>query len=171
MSRSQAIDWQALCVSMRSRLQFVAGRVLRDEHEAEDATQEALLAAWRGADRLRDPDALEGWLLRVARNIAVDRLRRVVRRRCAATTGRNGLVDSGHLEPADHRVLPPGARLIFEEVVAALSPALRRTVDHDVRGLSLSDVAASEGITIIAAKTRRSRARARIRQALEGNDA
>ncbi len=36
---------------------------------AEDATQEALLRAWRAWDTLRDPGALRGWLLRITVNV------------------------------------------------------------------------------------------------------
>lgn len=39
--------------------------VLGDFHLAEDAAQEAFLAAWRNLDQLRTPDAFPGWLKRI----------------------------------------------------------------------------------------------------------
>ena len=52
-------------------------RMVHDRALAEDVVQEALIRAWRNMDRL-DPHrdgTLRGWLLTVARNIAVDKLR------------------------------------------------------------------------------------------------
>ena len=39
--------------------------VLGDFHLAEDAAQEAFLAAWRNLDQLREPAAFPGWLKRI----------------------------------------------------------------------------------------------------------
>lgn len=50
------------------RLYAAARLILLDQHRAEDATQEALLAAWRGLKGLRDPDRFEPWLRRLLVN-------------------------------------------------------------------------------------------------------
>jgi len=47
------------------RLYAIARLILRDEARAEDATQEALVAAWRDLSALRDPDRFEPWLHRL----------------------------------------------------------------------------------------------------------
>lgn len=59
------------------RLMALGRRMLRDEAEAEDVTQEALLRLWRGAADWRPGEAkLSTWLHRVAANLCIDRLRR-----------------------------------------------------------------------------------------------
>ncbi|MFT6773948.1 MAG: RNA polymerase sigma-70 factor (ECF subfamily) [Paracoccaceae bacterium] len=59
------------------RLMALARRMLRDEAEAEDVTQEAMLRLWRGGADWRSGEAkLSTWLHRVAANLCVDRLRR-----------------------------------------------------------------------------------------------
>jgi RNA polymerase sigma-70 factor, ECF subfamily len=50
------------------RLLVIARLVLRDEAAAEDATQEALVAAWRNIHGLRDPDRFDAWLHRLVIN-------------------------------------------------------------------------------------------------------
>jgi RNA polymerase sigma-70 factor, ECF subfamily len=50
------------------RLYVVARLILRDDSRAEDATQEALVAAWRRLAGLRDPDRFEAWLHRLLVN-------------------------------------------------------------------------------------------------------
>jgi RNA polymerase sigma-70 factor (ECF subfamily) len=47
------------------RLFVVARLILRDDARAEDATQEALVAAWTRLSGLRDPDRFEAWLHRL----------------------------------------------------------------------------------------------------------
>ncbi len=54
----------------------VARRMLRDEAEAEDVAQEALLRLWRSADGLEvGPQGVRPWLRRVVSNLCVDRMR------------------------------------------------------------------------------------------------
>ncbi len=53
----------------------LARAILGDEQEAEDALQEACLAAWRRGDSLRDPDRFEPWFERIVVNECRDRLR------------------------------------------------------------------------------------------------
>ncbi len=47
------------------RLKGAAYLVLRDADRAEDAVQDALLAAWKGLRALREPDAWDAWLRRL----------------------------------------------------------------------------------------------------------
>lgn len=54
----------------------VAWRMMNGNAEAEDVTQEAFLKLWHNPGQLREPRALRGWLMRVASNLALDRLRR-----------------------------------------------------------------------------------------------
>ncbi|WP_368345913.1 sigma-70 family RNA polymerase sigma factor [Pelagovum sp. HNIBRBA483] len=54
-----------------------ATRLLRDQEEAEDVTQEAFLRLWRVAPRWQQGQAaLSTWLYQVTSNLALDRLRR-----------------------------------------------------------------------------------------------
>jgi RNA polymerase sigma-70 factor, ECF subfamily len=63
------------------RLYAVARRMVVDASDAEDATQEAFLRAWREISRLRDPDRYEGWQLRLLVRTCYDLLRGRSRRR------------------------------------------------------------------------------------------
>jgi RNA polymerase sigma-70 factor (ECF subfamily) len=68
VERAMAGDHDAfseLARVMAGRLYAVARLILRDEGQAEDATQEALVAAWRHIRALRDPDRFDAWLHQV----------------------------------------------------------------------------------------------------------
>jgi len=58
----------------------VARGVLRNDADAEDVAQEALLRAYKGFERLRDRNRFRGWLVRISFRLALDRLRSAKRR-------------------------------------------------------------------------------------------
>jgi len=57
------------------RVHELARRITRDDGLAADVAQDAFLSAWQRLDRLDDPAAFGGWLLRIARNRALDVVR------------------------------------------------------------------------------------------------
>ncbi len=58
----------------------VARAVLRNDADAEDVAQEALLRAFRRFHRLRERDRFRAWLVRIAFRLALDRARSAKRR-------------------------------------------------------------------------------------------
>jgi RNA polymerase sigma-70 factor (ECF subfamily) len=52
----------------------LAGYLLGDAGEAEDAMQEALVRAWRAWPRMRDPDSVGPWLDRIVANVCKTRI-------------------------------------------------------------------------------------------------
>ena len=56
---------------------YVLGFV-REMAEAEDLTQETFLRAYSRRETLRDPNAVRGWLYRIATHVCLDRLRQRV---------------------------------------------------------------------------------------------
>jgi RNA polymerase sigma factor (sigma-70 family) len=58
------------------RVYRLAGLLLGNATEAEDAVQDALIIAWQRFDELREPDRFGAWLDRIVVNGCRDRLRR-----------------------------------------------------------------------------------------------
>jgi RNA polymerase sigma-70 factor (ECF subfamily) len=54
----------------------LAGLLLGDAAEAQDAVQDALIKAWRSWDSLRDPASFAPWFDRIVVNVCRDRMRR-----------------------------------------------------------------------------------------------
>jgi RNA polymerase sigma-70 factor (ECF subfamily) len=67
------------------RLYATARHILRDAELAEDATQEALVRAWRDLPALRDAERFDAWLYRLLVNACNDVGRRRRRRRAEIT--------------------------------------------------------------------------------------
>jgi RNA polymerase sigma-70 factor (ECF subfamily) len=65
----------------------LARAILGSQAEAEDATHDAFVQAWRKWSSLRDPDRFEAWFERILVNTCRDRLRRRSRQRVTDLSG------------------------------------------------------------------------------------
>jgi RNA polymerase sigma-70 factor (ECF subfamily) len=72
--------FRALVMSHARSLHRLAYRMTRNEQDAEDVVQEALLKAYRGLDRFEQRSELSTWLHRITTNCAYDLLRKRQRR-------------------------------------------------------------------------------------------
>jgi RNA polymerase sigma factor (sigma-70 family) len=68
--------FRSLASGELDRAYRLAGLLLGDAGEAEDATQEALLRAWTALSSLRDPAGFQAWFDRILVNVCRDRMRR-----------------------------------------------------------------------------------------------
>jgi RNA polymerase sigma-70 factor, ECF subfamily len=75
-ARGDAVAFRTLVDRHLSGVLIVARRMLRDDAEAEDVAQEAMLRLWRSAEGLEvGAPGLRPWLRRVVSNLCVDRMR------------------------------------------------------------------------------------------------
>ncbi len=76
IARGDATAFRAVVERYLPQLLTVARRMLRDEAEAEDVAQEALIRLWRNAGTLElGPGGFRPWLRRVVSNLCIDRVR------------------------------------------------------------------------------------------------
>jgi RNA polymerase sigma-70 factor (ECF subfamily) len=93
---------------LRPALTGYCYRMLGSGFEAEDATQEALMRAWRRADTLAEPAALKSWLFRIATNVCLDQIEGRERRARPVDLSGQGEADSplGAPLPESSWILP-----------------------------------------------------------------
>ena len=72
--------FRELVAAYQRELHVNCYRILGSTHDAEDALQETLLAAWRGLAEFRERSSLRTWLYRIATNRCLNALRAGSRR-------------------------------------------------------------------------------------------
>jgi len=148
-----------------NRLYAVAHLILRDSDRASDATQEALVAAWRDLSALRDADRFEGWIHRLLVRACHREARRERRRRS---------VEVREVSLDDHPGPDEIPALIHRD---QLDRAFRRLgveeraviVLHHVEGFPLTAVAEILGIPVGTAKSRLHRGTQTMRAAVDAD--
>jgi RNA polymerase sigma-70 factor (ECF subfamily) len=176
--RAGAADaFEAVVMLYMPMMLAAARRILRSEADAQDAVQDAFIAAHRSLGSVRDRMSLAPWLRRIAVNAAITRWRRRAR---------------AHEEPIDDvlprfdevgwRVTapdPPASDiqedLAREETRAAIRAAIDKLPEthrvvimlRDIEELSTAEAAERLGIQEGALKVRLHRARAALRTLLE----
>lgn len=160
----------ALCRAMRPALYRVAWSFLKDRDEADDVAQEALVRGLTRRFVMLPKGSARGFLLRIASNLAKNRLRDRKRRleilrddeerAVAATVGDPARApDEGLVHAEEH------ARV--EAALARLSPRQREVVRLRLLGeLPFADVAVALGIREENARVTFSQAKARLKEAL-----
>lgn len=73
--RESAVDAGALFEAHCDRIYRYLLRLIRNPCEAQDLMQETFLRAHRYREALRDPEAVRGWLYRIATHVALDHMR------------------------------------------------------------------------------------------------
>ncbi len=145
-------------------------RVCGNQDDAEDALAEALLAAIRSMDDLRDPALFQGWLAKIGTRSCV---RKRIRERLIRSIPLSDLYEFG-IEVADDRPLPDetaeaqATRACVAKAVDTL-PQIYKDVylRRVVFGEKAQDVADQLGMSLPAVKSRLLRAREIMRDALD----
>ena len=150
-----------LAKASANRMYAVARLILRDHARAEDAAQEALVAAWHDLPALRDPDRFEAWLHRLLVRACYREAKRDRRRQEVEINE----VTLGGAEPdrslllADRDALERGFRHLDPDQRAVL-------VLHQYVGFPLAEIADVLGIPVGTVKSRLFRATQAMRSAL-----
>ncbi len=150
------------------RLHAVVLRTVSDPHEAEEATQEAFLRAWRSIGRFKGDAQFFTWLYR----IGVNEGHRISARRSSRQPVAS--LDALIVEPADPSPGPAAAtehrdlRAALEAAITGLEPRYRAPlVLRDVEGFSTTEAAQAMGLGEAAFKSRLHRARLVVRAHVE----
>ncbi|MFQ5400135.1 MAG: RNA polymerase sigma factor [Anaerolineae bacterium] len=151
----------------------VAYRIMGEPQAAEDATQDAFISAYKSLNRFRGGN-FKAWLMRIVTNACYDELRRRKRR---PQSSLNELTDDNEsfaiLRSPDEG---PEVQRQRVELIQAIERCLDTLPDDqrvaavlcDVEGYDYKEIAQIMSVSLGTVKSRISRARARLRDCLQG---
>ncbi len=152
----------------------IANHITQNREDAEDVVQDAFLKAFTNLGQFQGQSKFYTWLVRIAVNEALMRLRR---RRPERTVSLDEDINTGEdtipREVADWSPNPEQLynqselREILQKTIQGLPPSFRTVfVLRDVEGLSTEETADALGLSIPAVKSRLLRARLQLRERL-----
>jgi len=171
LTRCQAGDalaWEALVRQFQGRVCAVAYSYTSDPEEARDLAQEIFVRVYRRLDTCRDPDRFPAWMLRLARNTAIDQLRA----RQARGAGSNVSVEeaaelaAGDPNPEETWEVEERQQILYR-ALHRLDEGLREIILlKEVQGLSVEEVARVLEVPAGTVKSRSHRARIELARAI-----
>ncbi len=141
----------------------VALRMLRNEEDAKDATQDAFVEAWRALPDFRGESSLETWVYRIVTSRCLNLLR--------TRRGAEPLLETreASLGRPNHLAETRGELDALKDAIVRLPPDQRATlVLRELEGLSYEEIAHVLGTTVPAVKGRLHRARLELLHAMRG---
>jgi len=181
VERARAGDlaaFEALTNRYERRIYTLAMRILGNQHDAEDVTQQTFLNALEHLEDFRGDSSFATWLFRIATNAAL----KIIRKRRGLDTvsleQSTELQDGSDTIPhpeyiADWRQTPDRlaqqaeTRRVLEQALAELDEKHRLVfLLRDVEGLSIKETAEALGLTEANVKVRLLRARLQLREKL-----
>jgi RNA polymerase sigma-70 factor, ECF subfamily len=153
-----------------------AYRILGNTADAEDAVQDALLAAYTHLSQFRGQSQISTWLTSIVLNCARMRLRRRPRHASVSLDESNGEQQQLSLSErlADYRPNPEDESIESElsarlsHLHRQLSPTLRKALQlRDIDGLSIRETAQILGVPAGTVKAQSARARKRLKELMQ----
>ena len=153
------------------RVYALTSRMCRNPADAEEAAQEAFLAAWQGLPFFRGDSSFSTWLYRLASNACVDVLRREGRHRSAAGPSLNDeetVIDVADDAPSPHALAERAElRQQIEEALSALPEDYRQVlILREMHQRSYDEIAEILALDLGTVKSRINRGRKRLRKIL-----
>ena len=143
----------------------LARAILRDPLDAQDATHDAFLQAWRRWPTLRDPERFQAWFDRILVNTCRDRLRRTNRTQARDISDELALTTGDPFQPSLDRD-------VLGEAIATLSDDHRIVIAlRFYRDLPVDEIATRLGIPPGTVHSRLHYALRRLQAAIDADDA
>lgn len=169
--------FESLLDRYQGRVYGLARRIVRNEHDAEDVTQQTFLSLVEHLDQFRGESAVSGWILRIAANHALKILRK---KRGLQTLALESVESEDTYSTLPHpdfiadwrdnpEILAHHAetRRLIEEQLDELEEHYRVIfILRDIEGLSVKETAEALGLSEANVKVRSMRARLHLRERL-----
>lgn len=154
---------------LKDKLFRLALRITLNREEAEDIVQDTLIKVWNSRDRWQQLDSIEAYSLTVARNLSLDRIKKM--------ENQNGSLEDEKTERLDatsnpsERMIQKDKLDIVKRMIDELPEKQRSCIQlRDIEGKAYKDIALILGITEEQVKINIFRARQTIKQRFQQFD-
>ncbi len=166
--------YNTLVLHYQNRVYNLAYRIIGEPDAAADATQEAFISAYKALRRFRGGN-FRAWLMRIVTNACYDEVRRRKRRPQSSLDELTELNESSPLLVSQNSPGPEEQQQ-NAELVQAIQRCLEELTDEqrtaavlcDVEGYDYNEIAGIMSTSLGTVKSRLSRARAKLRDCLQG---
>ncbi|MBQ7931473.1 MAG: sigma-70 family RNA polymerase sigma factor, partial [Clostridia bacterium] len=120
--RGNTDAYNVIVTAYMQKLYYTARSLSGSDVQAEDLVQETLIDGYLNLSRLREPDKIEGWLMRILKNKALNYLTRTRR-----TESEDALLGIADKRTPEMLTVAAESMRDWQVKLNALSPALRST--------------------------------------------
>ena len=164
------ISFQNDVLPLKNKLFRLALRITLNREEAEDVVQDTLIKVWNARDRWQELDSNEAYSLTIARNLSLDRIKKM--------ENQNDSLEEQNTERLDENTSTPSERMIQKDkldivrnIIDELPEKQRSCLQlRDIEGKSYKEIADILSITEDQVKVNIFRARQTVKQRFQQFD-
>ena len=164
------ISFQNDVLPLKNKLFRLALRITLNREEAEDVVQDTLIKVWNARDRWKELDSIEAYSLTIARNLSLDRIKKM--------ENQNDSLEEQNTERLDENTSTPSERMIQKDkldivrnIIDELPEKQRSCLQlRDIEGKSYKEIADILSITEDQVKVNIFRARQTVKQRFQQFD-
>jgi RNA polymerase sigma-70 factor (ECF subfamily) len=140
---------------------------MRDDEDARDTAQEIFIKMYRHLNEFRDGHAFLPWMLRLARNCCIDRIRSRQARPQDQTAATKAVDHASRDASPEESLLEDARRALFYRALATLTATSREIVLlKDIQEMRISEISTRLGLPLGTVKSRSNRARSELAKAV-----
>jgi RNA polymerase sigma-70 factor (ECF subfamily) len=169
MTSSPSLD--SLLRDHYSMIRAVCRRILLNDSDADDATQNAMIAIVRGYETFDGRSAFSTWVYRIATNAALDELRRRRRRPLSLFSDDGRQVDVSDTHSDDQQLVVESSDYLIQALAQIPEEFRVALVLRDLADLDYEEISQVLNIPIGTVRSRIARGRGRLADILGNSDA
>ncbi len=164
------ISFQNDVLPLKNKLFRLALRITLNREEAEDIVQDTLIKVWKTRDRWQELDSIEAYSLTIARNLSLDRIKKM--------DNQNDSLEEQTVERLDENASTPSERMIQKDKLDIVRKMINKLPEkqrtclqlRDIEGKAYKEIASILSITEEQVKVNIFRARQTIKQRFQQFD-
>ena len=158
----QIQEFNHIIQKLKDKMYRLAYRIVKDDEEARDVVQDALIKIWTKRDRLSEVDNKEAYMMTMTRNVAIDKYRS--RKMEISDIDNHYDIESNTADPERIAMAKDAMRRV-QKMIDSL-PENHRLVIHlrDIEGYTYKEISDMTGYSIEKVKVYLHRARTRLKE-------